>query len=182
MATNALYTLVAAFVLEIHHAGASSGKSYRIFDREDWYRGHLDDTDCFDSPPQGNTTEMMLFCPIPNPYSKNDPLFVKLGSACGDEEGNICCLMEEDECPGGEVYCGSCLYCMFPQTLHGSCCGVSEQACDEETEVCCKCGINSYKCIPQGEECTECEEDSSPTPFRAWTDSTTTPTPFHEEF
>lgn len=164
-------------------------RSYKVFDRENWYEDHLDDTECLASPlsPQANNNNTktsslpMLFCPVPNPYSMTTPLYVKIGSSCG-QEGGICCLVEEYECPGGELYCAECLDCLYPQVLHGSCCGVSEHACSEE-EVCCKCGENSYKCLAPGEECTECpkeEEYSSPTPFVWSGDSTTpTPTPYH---
>lgn len=172
---NRLLTLL--FLLIAPLSLAKYSDEYYVFDYDDWYFEHWDETECFDRTMPANVTSMMYFCPIPNPYSNRDPLYVKIGSIC-DDDGYICCLQEEYECVGGELYCGQCDDCLFPQILHASCCGVMEQACDE-TEICCKCGINNYKCIQPGEECEECSEEitPSPTPFADWDAAMTTPTP-----
>lgn len=161
-------------------------RSYHVFEEKDWFRGHLDDTECHSLDSTNSTllssSRRRPMCPIPNPYSMYDPLYVKLGSNCNDD-GEVCCVVEEEDwCPDsdGEVICSTCGDCMYPQTVPASCCNANIMNPCGPHQVCCKCGpgndSTSYECLEVGEECRECPLSEAPTtsPDSQWM---TTPTP-----
>lgn len=155
-------------------------RQYKVFEKKDWFRGHLKDTTCLSS--NNNTTSPLssLVCPIPNPYSPVTPLYVKLKATC-DEYPQVCCLVQEESCVAGVVKCSTCGDCMYPQTVNVACCA-NDESCGE-SETCCKCGPDTFQCIKEGEECNECLAPTmAPAYYSEWM---TTPTPhklIHEEF
>jgi len=176
---------IATLLPLLHAADATEEppvRQYHVFDEEDWFRGHLDDTECLDVVT--NTTALRMdtmFCPVANPYSTYTPLYTKLGSTC--DEDSVCCLAEEEECPGGEVTCSYCEDCMYPQAMSNACCTSDEGnvLCSED-EICCKCGPDLYECIDEGEECRECPTAPTYTPDMSEWMTTPTPTKLvHEE-
>ena len=189
--TTTIAPILLVSLLAAHAHNNDPNSRYRVLDEKDWFRGHLDDTKCHSldditslasSRASSPTTIMLPLCPVPNPYSSHDPLYVKLGGLCNDK-GEVCCIVEEEDwCPdsSGEVVCSACGDCTYPQIVRASCCDANIiNPCDEH-QICCKCGpghdSTSYQCLEEGEQCRECPMESAPTisPDGQWM---TTPTP-----